>query len=254
MAIKKKKRRKSRFPKNVELPETQEDKDKVQYQDEFQKDFGGRIEELASKLEGKGRNILYGIAALAVLAVLVLIFAAYNKRTDNAAQAALGAAIETSQAEVNDAPLPAGSTQKRFKTEKARAEAAIAQFQTVVENYGSPYQEKAKYFIAVNKMSVDRTAAIKELEELAAPGEKREFFQNSPSPRQRQVTRNSTKRRNITRSLPSWKTRSCRKRPSSLSLPRYMKLKERKRKRSSYILVSPKRRVNLPTPKTSRFP
>jgi len=167
MAIKKKKRRKSRFPQQVELPETQEDKDKVQYQDEFQKDFGGKVEELASKLEGKGRNILYGIAALAVLGILVVIFFAYNKRVDNAAQAALGKAIETSQAEVNDAPLPAGSTVQRFKTDKARAEAAIAEFQSVIDNHGSSYAEKAKYFIAVNKLSVDRAAAIKELEELA---------------------------------------------------------------------------------------
>lgn len=168
MAIKKKKRRKSRFPKKIELPETQEEKDSVQYQDEFQKDFGGKVEEFASKLEGKGRNILYGIAAVAVLGILVVIFFAYNKRTNNAAQAALGSAIETSQAEVNDAPLPAGVTEKRFKTEKARAEAAIAEFQTVVDSYGGPYQEKAKYFIAVNRLSVDRAAALTELEALSA--------------------------------------------------------------------------------------
>ena len=107
------------------------------------------------------------IAALAVLGILAVIFFAYSKRTNDAAQAALGKAIQTSQAEVNDAPLPAGATQKRYKTEKARAEAAIVEFQSVVDNHGSPYSEKAKYFIAVSKLSVDRAAAIKELEEIA---------------------------------------------------------------------------------------
>ena len=168
MVRKKKKRRKSRFPQQAEQPETQEDRDKVQYQDEFQRDFGGKLEEFASKLEGKGKNILYGIIAFAVLGIAIVAYVSYNKSTNNQAQAALGSAIETSQSEVNDAPLPAGSTQKRFKTGKARAEAAIAEFQEVADKYGSPYSEKAKYFIAVNKLTFDRETAITELEELSA--------------------------------------------------------------------------------------
>ncbi len=140
----------------------------MQYRDEFQKDVGSRLEELGSKLEGQGRNIMYGLAAIAVLAVLAGIFYTWNRRTNNAAQTALGEAIETSQAMVTDAPLPAGSTTKVFKTEKARAEAAVKEFQIVADNYGSPFKEKAQYFIATNRLVIDRSAGIKELETLAS--------------------------------------------------------------------------------------
>ena len=107
---------------------------------------------------------MYGLAAIAVLALIAGIFYTWNKRTNNAAQAALGRAIETSQAFVTDSPVPAGSAIKTFKTEKERSEAAIKEFQQVVDNYGSPHKEKAAYFIAVNRLNIDRTAAIKELE------------------------------------------------------------------------------------------
>lgn len=149
------------------MPET-EDKGKVQYRDEFQKDVGSRLEDLASKLDGQGRNIMYGLAAIAVIAVLAGIFYTWNRRSNNAAQSALGDAIETSQAFVTDAPIPATVTFKTFKTEKARAEAAIKEFQAIVDNYGSPYKEKAQYFIAVNRLDIDRDAGIKELTSLAS--------------------------------------------------------------------------------------
>jgi len=166
MAIKKKKPRKKRQP-TPELPPTEEDKAKVQYQDEFQTSVGQKIEDLGSRLEGKGKNILYGVAALVVLLVIVGLFYVWNKRSNNAAQAALGNAIETSQAQVTDSPLPAGVTGKVFKTEKERAEAAIIEFQAVIDNYGGAYAEKARYFIAVNRISVDKEAGVKELQALA---------------------------------------------------------------------------------------
>ncbi|HUF04871.1 MAG TPA: hypothetical protein VMM38_11945 [Aridibacter sp.] len=165
MSIKKKKPRKKRQPSPV-VTEQQDEKGKVQYQDEFQTSVGQKIENLGSRLEGKGRNILYGVAALAVLLVIVGLFYVWNKRTNNAAQAALGEAIETSQAQVTDSPIPAGVTAKVFKTEKERAEAAISAFQAVVDNYGGQYAEKARYFIAVNRLVVDKQSGIKELLEL----------------------------------------------------------------------------------------
>lgn len=165
MSIKKKKPRKKRQPTPA-LPEQQDEKGKVQYKDEFQTSVGQKIENLGSRLEGKGRNILYGVAALAVLLVIVGLFYVWNKRTNNAAQAALGQAIETSQAQVTDSPIPAGVTAKVFKTEKERAEAAIREFQAVVDNYGGQYAEKARYFIAVNRLDVDKEAGIRELQEL----------------------------------------------------------------------------------------
>ena len=158
--------RKKRRLEPVTVAET-ETKPKGRYKDEFQTTVGSKVEELSRSLEGQGRNILYGIGALAVLGILIWIFYAWSSRTNAGAQAALGKAIETSQSQVSETSPPAGTPGKTFKTEKERAEAAIAEFQAVVDNHGGAAGEKAKYFIAANKMYVDRAAAIVELEALA---------------------------------------------------------------------------------------
>lgn len=158
--------RKKRRLEPVAVAET-ETKPKTRYKDEFQSTVGGKVEELGKRLEGQGRNILYGIAAVAVLGILFWIFYAWSSRSNAAAQAALGKAIETSQSRVSETSPPAGTPGKTFKTEKERAEAAIKEFQAVIDNHGGEAAEKAKYFIAVNKMFIDRAAAITELESLA---------------------------------------------------------------------------------------
>jgi hypothetical protein len=151
---------------------TTEPKEKVQYQDAFQSTVTKRVEDVSKTLEGKGKTFLYAVAAVAVLLVLVGIFYLWNRSSDAKAQAALGKAIETSQAYVTDSPVPAGSTIKTFKTEKERAEASVAEFQAVADKFGGAVGEKAKYFVAVNKLSIDRGAATTELEALAkASGE-----------------------------------------------------------------------------------
>ena len=137
------------------------------YTNRIQQEANERLDVIGKKMEGMGRTILYGIAALVVLLILVTLFVRWNRSSNGAAQAALGKAIETSQAQISEKGTPAGSTQKVYKTEKERAEAAIAEFQTVVDKFGGPVGEKAKYFIAVNKLDVDRAAAIQELEGLA---------------------------------------------------------------------------------------
>lgn len=157
--------RKKRRVQETEIP-VAEPKTKKVYRDSFQENVGRKIEDAGKRFEGKGRNIIYGIAALAVLATLVGIYFVWNRRSDAAAQAALGRAIETQEAVVTDSPLPPGSTQKSFKTEKERAEAAVADFQAVVDKYDGAFENKAKYFIAVNKLTLDRAAAIAELEAL----------------------------------------------------------------------------------------
>lgn len=146
---------------------TTEPKEKVQHQDAFQSTVTKRVEDVSKTFEGKGKTFLYAVAAVAVLLVLVGIFYLWNRSSDAKAQAALGKAIETSQAYVTDSPVPAGSTVKTFKTEKERAEAAVAEFQSVADKFGGPIGEKAKYFVAVNKLSIDRGAATTELENLA---------------------------------------------------------------------------------------
>ncbi len=161
-------RKKRQVSNELLFPVSQDDKKKTVYQDDFQQTVNRRIEDVSRKFEGKSRNLLYGIAAVAVLAALIGIFYAWNRRTNAQAQSALGKAIETSSAQVTDLPLPAGATGKTFKTEKERAEAAIAEFQTVADKFGGETGDKARYFIAVNKLSVDRAASINELQSLAS--------------------------------------------------------------------------------------
>jgi len=158
--------RKKRRLEPVAVAET-ETKPKTRYKDEFQSTVGSKVEELGRSLEGQGRNILYGIGALAVLGILIWIFYAWSSRSNSAAQLALGKAIETSQSRVSETSPPAGTPGKTFKTEKERAEAAIAEFQFVIDNHGGAAGEKAKYFIAVNKMYFDRNAAVTDLEALS---------------------------------------------------------------------------------------
>jgi tetratricopeptide (TPR) repeat protein len=165
-------RKKRQIPEQFNTPIQTADKPKTAYQDEFQSGVNKRVEDLGKRFEGKGRNLLYGLAALAVLAVLVGIFFAWNRRSDAAAQTALGKAIETSQAQVSASPPPAGFTGKTFKTERERSEAAINEFQAVVDKFGGAVEDKAKYFIATNRLRIDRGQAIGELEGLSnASGE-----------------------------------------------------------------------------------
>jgi hypothetical protein len=143
-------------------------KEKVSYRDPFQEKLGTKIEEAGKKLEGKGRTILYSLAAVAGAALIFGVFYVLNSRSAAEAQTALGKAIETSQAPISATPPPAGSTQRTFKSERERAEASIAEFQSVAEKYGGDVGEKARYFVAVNRLFIDRPAAIAELQGIAS--------------------------------------------------------------------------------------
>jgi len=142
-------------------------KEKTIYVNPLQEKVGERLDVAGKKLEGKGKTILYGIGAAIVVGILILLFMNWNKRSEAAAQTALGKAIETSQATISETGTPAGSNQKSFKTEKERSEAAIVEFQAVADKFGGDVAEKAKYFIAVNRLDVDRAAALQELEAIA---------------------------------------------------------------------------------------
>ncbi len=98
---------------------------------------------------------------------LLPLFFNWSRRSSGAGQTALGKAIETSQARISETGTPAGTTAKTFKTEKERSEASIAEFQAVADNFGGEIAEKAKYFISVNKLGIDRPTAIQEIEGLA---------------------------------------------------------------------------------------
>jgi hypothetical protein len=130
----------------------------------------GLFDRLGNSLEGKGRTILYGIAALIAVGVLAGLWSWYSARKSDEARRALGHAIEVASAPVTPTPAP-GSTDLSFPTEKDRAERAVKEFQAVANKYGNPYREKANYFIATNLLSVDRPKGISELESLSKSGD-----------------------------------------------------------------------------------
>ena len=158
-------RKKRRFEQLQAAAATTQEKKK--YTNPLQEQVTERLEEAGKKLEGKGRSILYGLGALVVVIILAFVFLKWSRSSEAAAQAALGKAIETSQAEVTEDASTADPTKKTFKSEKERADAAIAEFQAVTAKFGGAVSEKAKYFIAVNKLFSDRAAGIQELEGLA---------------------------------------------------------------------------------------
>lgn len=158
--------RKKRLQEVKEIPEVKP-QTAVSYQDPFQAKINSQLDQFGKKVEGKGRTILYAIAAVIVVAILIGLIVSWNRRSNSAAQVALGKAIDTSIAPVTTQPLPPNYQGKAFKSEKERAEAAVAEFQAVAEKYGSPVKEKAQYLAAVNRISLDRNAAIQELEGLA---------------------------------------------------------------------------------------
>src|SRR5688572_16306312 len=111
-------------------------KEKKIYTNKLQEQVGEGLDEFGKKFEGKGRTILYGLGAVVVLLILVFLFVRWNRSSSAAEQLALGKAIETAQAQISETGTPAGSTAKTFKTERERAEAAIAEFQAIVDNFG----------------------------------------------------------------------------------------------------------------------
>lgn len=143
--------------------------EKKKYTNPLQQQVNTRLEEFGSKFEGKGKSILYGIGAVVVIGILVFLFMKWSRSSSGAGQTALGKAIETSQRRISETP-EAGATEKTFKSEKERADAAIAEFQAVADKFGGAISEKAKYFIAVNRLFSDRGLGIQELEALAGSG------------------------------------------------------------------------------------
>jgi lipopolysaccharide biosynthesis regulator YciM len=64
----------------------------------------------------------------------------------------------------------AGETGPTFPSERERAQKAVEEFQKVQSGYGAPYSELARYFAAVNLVTVDRNKGLGELEAIAKGG------------------------------------------------------------------------------------
>jgi len=125
----------------------------------------GFFDRLGNLLEGRGRSILYGLAGVLLAGLIVILFVKWSHRKRDEAQQALGRAITISKATVSAAPAP-GSTEPTFASEKDRAQRSIEEFQKVADKYGDPYRSESRYFIATNRLALDRQKAIAELAEL----------------------------------------------------------------------------------------
>ena len=123
------------------------------------------FDRLGDLLEGRGRAILYGLVGLIVAALVIFQIVRWtNKKSDEARQA-LGRAITISRAQVTPSPMP-GDTDLTFATDKDRAQRSIEEFEKVASKYGDPYRSESRYFIASNRLVVDRQKGISELTEL----------------------------------------------------------------------------------------
>lgn len=134
--------------------------------DRFRDTAMGLFDRLGTALEGRGRTILYALGGLLLAGILAILLVKWsNRKTDEAVQA-LGRAITISTADINATPA-ADSTTPSFSTEYERAQRAIEEFEKVAAKYGDPYRSEARYFIASNRLMVDRAKGMAELAELS---------------------------------------------------------------------------------------
>ena len=96
--------------------------------------------------ENREQAIKYGIAAAAVIAVLIIWAVVYHSRSQ-AAAAALGDAMQTYQTPLANPQQPAPEGIKTFASLAERAKAANSQFTAIAEKYGmTPAGKDAEYF------------------------------------------------------------------------------------------------------------
>ena len=125
------------------------------------------LDRVGNLLEGRGRSILYAFGGLVVAVLVVIVFIKWNGRKNDEARQALGRAINISGGSIAGATTPGSATGPTFGSEQERAQKAIEEFEKVAAKYGDPYKTEARYFIATNRLSLDRPKAIGELTELA---------------------------------------------------------------------------------------
>ncbi len=132
------------------------------------RDAAGRIfDKVGDRLEGRGKEILYGLAGLILLAVLVGVYVKWSNKKSDEARRALGRAIAIVTAPVATASPAPGAPAPTYANEQERAQKAIDMFQQIAAKYGDPYQTEARYFIATNLLYIDRAKAMNELAEVS---------------------------------------------------------------------------------------
>jgi tetratricopeptide (TPR) repeat protein len=134
--------------------------------DRFRDTTMGLFDRLGDRLEGRGRTILYGITGVLLVAVIVGFWVSWSRRKADEARRALGRAITIAVTPLASTP-GADPTAPAFATERERAQKAIEEFEKVAAKYGDPYRSEARFFIASNKLLVERDKALNELAELS---------------------------------------------------------------------------------------
>jgi tetratricopeptide (TPR) repeat protein len=127
------------------------------------------LDRLGNSLEGRGRTILYAIGGAVLAGIIILFFVKWSNRKADEATQALGRAIAISTANVGDS-IGADPTAQTFNSELERSQRAIEEFEKVAAKYGDPYRAQARYFIASNRLTVDRPKGLSELTELSNSG------------------------------------------------------------------------------------
>ena len=121
---------------------------------------------LAERAAGRGRQILYALAAIVIIAAAAYGIVRWRHKHAEEAEQAIGRAIAINDAEISNSPAP-GSHDPVFSTPQERSERAIQEFEKVAAKYGEPYRSEARYFIATNKLVTDRATAETELQSMS---------------------------------------------------------------------------------------
>jgi tetratricopeptide (TPR) repeat protein len=135
--------------------------------DRFRDATMGFFDRLGDSLEGKGRTILYTLGGVVLVALIVLALVRWNARKNDEARQALGRAITVSTATVSSTAAESSTGGVTFGSEQERAQKAIEEFEKVAAKYGDPYRTEAQYFIATNRLVLDRPKAMSELAQLS---------------------------------------------------------------------------------------
>jgi len=122
---------------------------------------------LAERVAGRGRQILYGLGVIVILAAGAYGVVRWRNKHAEEAEQAMGRAILIARAEISATPNP-NSKDPVFTTEQERAQRAIDEFQKVAGKYGEPYRTQARYFIATSLLVIDHQKALSELQSLAS--------------------------------------------------------------------------------------
>lgn len=137
--------------------------------DRFRDTTMGLLDRLGNLLEGRGKQILYGLGGLIVLFLIVIVAMRWSARKNDEARQALGRGIEIVNGSIGSTTAT-NTPGKTYASEQERATAAIAEFEKVAAKYGDPYQSEARYFIGTSRLALDRDKAMAELDELGKKG------------------------------------------------------------------------------------